>query len=328
MAELYKITSAGVIMEIKKSPFSDEPKDLEDFIMKNEKILGDVALLNHQITLSGNKRIDIWGVDLLDWRPIIVELKNEVCGLEIIPQILPYYNFVKTNPDTLKFNALSNTRFMKKLQELGVDKEKLSKGLEGDPKVILVAPGFKDELLDTTGFIKFDIEVIQISRYESEEKEFLVAIDKPQIALSPPATVRVMEDWDWEKYEREGISAKKIGIAKNIKEQIDQLIKIEEIDLKPIFRKFYIPYQIGRNNVFLIDIGYTSWETGDVYISFKLEKNVDLKKEGIMIEHTKTEWNEGYDNWTIYFNTKVNITPLLPIIKRSYEYVTGVKIED
>jgi len=328
MAELYKITSNGAIVEIKKSPFSDEPKDLENFIMNNEKILGNVALLNHQIILPNNKRIDIWGVDLLDWRPIIVELKNDVCGLEIIPQILPYYSFMKTHPDSFKLNASSNNKFIKKLQDLGIDKGKFLKGLEGDPKVILVAPGFKDELLNTTDFITFDIESIQISRYESDENEYLVSIDKPQIPLSPPVAVRVMEDWDWEKYEREGISTKKIGIAKSIKEQIDHLIRAEGIDLQPIFRKFYIPYQIERSNVFLINIGYTSLETGDVLLSFKLEKNVDLNNEGIKIENTKTEWSEKYAEWSIYFSKNVDITPLLPIIKRSYEHVTGVKIED
>jgi len=328
MAELYKIKPSGAVLEIKKAPFLDEPKDLEDFIMKNEKILGNVALLNHQITLPNNKRIDIWGLDLLDLRPIIVELKNEVCGLEIIPQILPYYIFVKSNPDTLKFKALSNSKFMKKLEELEIDKEKLSKGLEGDPRVILVAPGFKDELLDTTDFIKFDIESIKISRYDTEEGEFLVSIDKPQITIATPATVRVMEDWNWEKYENEGISNKKISVAKGIKEHVDNLIKTEEIDLTPIFRKLYIPYQIGRNNVFWIDLSYTSWETGDVRLSFKLDSEIDIKAENIEIEHTKTKWNEDYNEWAIFFNKIVDVSPLISIIKRSYEYVTGAKTGD
>lgn len=76
---------------MEKAPFSDEPKELEDFIMKNEEILGDVALLGHQIKLPDGKRIDIWGVDLFDLCPLIIELKNVTVGLEAIPQVLPYY---------------------------------------------------------------------------------------------------------------------------------------------------------------------------------------------------------------------------------------------
>jgi len=89
--ELYKIDQQGQIAKMEKAPFSDEPKELEDFIMKNEEILGDVALLGHQIKLPDGKRIDIWGVDLFDLCPLIIELKNVTVGLEAIPQVLPYY---------------------------------------------------------------------------------------------------------------------------------------------------------------------------------------------------------------------------------------------
>jgi hypothetical protein len=326
MTELFKIKTNGEIVEIAKAPFSDEPKELEDFIMKNEEILGNVALLNHQITLPSGERVDIWGLDTLDLRPVIVELKNVVTGIEIVPQILPYYSFVKSHPDTLKLKALGNEKFMDKLKELGVDRDKLVKGLEGDPKLILVAPAFKKDLLDVVDYMKFEIELVEISRYKTEENELLIIINKPLITAAPPVTVRVMEEWDWEKYEREGISHKKIELAKKLKEKIDEIIVKEKIDVKPIFRKFYIPYQIGRNNVFWFDLSYTSWETGDVVISFSLEKEPDLKAEGIKIEHTRTKWFDKYNIWAIFFDKIVDLSPLIPIIKRSYEYMTGRKI--
>jgi len=217
---------------------------------------------------------------------------------------------------------------MKKLHELDIDKDKLSNGLEEDPKIILVAPGFKDELLDTTDFIKFDIEPIKISRYETRDGGFLVSIDKPQIPLSVPKTVRVMEEWNWEKYEKEGISKRKNEIGKSLKENLDTILRSEEIDVEPIFRKFYIPYQSGRYNVFWISVEYTSWETGDVLIVFKLDSKPNLEKENIQIEHTKTKWNEDYGEWLIFFNKAVDLSPLLPIIKKSYEYITGAKTSD
>ena len=128
MVKVYKIKADGEILEVKKASFSDESKELEDFVMKNEGILGNVALLNHQITIPGKSRIDIWGIDTLDSRPVIIELKNIITGIDIISQILPYYNFVKSYPDTLKLKALSDQKFMEKLKELEIDTEKLAKG--------------------------------------------------------------------------------------------------------------------------------------------------------------------------------------------------------
>jgi len=328
MIELYKIHTDGRILKIEGASFYDEPKELETFIMKNEGILGNVVLLNHQISLPDGKRIDIWGLDTLELRPLIIELKNVTTGIDIIPQILPYYNFVKSHPDTLKFKALSNNKFMKKLKSLGIGRDKLEKGLEEDPKVILIAPNFKDELLDVVDYIKFDVELVEISRYKTEEGEFFATVDRPQSRIMPPVKVRVMEEWTWEKYEKEGISKKKINIAQGLKGQIDNIIESERLNLQPVFRKLYVPYQFGRNNVLWIDLGYTSWETGDVLLNVKLDAKPNLREEGIEIEHTKTKWYEDYNQWVIYFKKIVDLTPLIPIIRRSYEYVTGEKIPE
>lgn len=325
MTELYKIGPKGQTAKIEKSQFSDESKELEDFILKNERILGEVALINRQIELPDKKRIDVWGVDLIEIRPLIIELKNTTIGLDIIPQILPYYNFVKSNPDTLKFKAFSDAKFMKKIEEWGKSKE-LEKGLEQDPKVFVVAPSFENELSDVVNYLKFDIELIEISRYKTVEGEFFVTVSKPQSMITPPATVRVMEEWSWEKYEKWGIAKRKIDVARGLKEQIDAIIEKEHLKLQPIFRKLYIPYQSGRNNVFWIDLGYTSWETGDVILWFLLGEEPDLKAEGIDIPYTRTKWHKDYDQWMIFFDKSVDLSPLTPIIKRSYEYKTGEKV--
>jgi len=326
MVELYRIKNSE-ILKTKKAPFSDEPTELENFIMNNEGILGNVALLNHQIKIPDGKKIDIWGLDTLDLRPVIIELKNTISGIEVIPQILPYYNFVKSNPDTLKFKALGDRNFKGKLKVLEIDQDKLSKGLDGDPRVILIAPAFKEDLLEVIDYIKFDVELIEFSRYETEDGGFIVTITKPKSVTKLPATVRVMEEWSWEKYQKEGISKEKIDIAKGLKENVDDILREENIDLQPIFRKLYIPYQSGRNNIFWLDLGYTSWTAGDVLLAFKLDRKPDLKSKGIEIEHTKTKWFENYSQFGIFFNKIVNLSPLIPLIKESYKHITGAKIE-
>ena len=76
MSSLYKIKPDGELREIEKAPFSDEPKELENFVMKNERILGNIVLLNRQVTLPDGNRIDIWGLDTLELRPVIVERRQ------------------------------------------------------------------------------------------------------------------------------------------------------------------------------------------------------------------------------------------------------------
>jgi hypothetical protein len=325
MPEIYRIKTDGRKLKIETAPFSDETRDLENFIMKNERILGNVALINHQITLPGGKRIDMWGLDTLDLRPVIIELKNVIIGTEVLPQITSYYDYVKRNPDSLKSKALSSNEFKRKLEELEIDLDKISNAFEENPKVILLAPAFKEELLNEVEYIKFDIELVEISRYKTEEQEYLVAIDRPKVTSTEPAKVRVMEDWNWEKYEKKGLSDRKIKLAMKLKERIDNLLKKEGIDFQPIFRKLYIPYQSGNRNIFWFDLSYTSWTTGDVVITFKLEKEPDLKAMGINIEYTKTKWFDNYSQLAIFFNKDVDLEPLIPLIKLSYEYMVGTK---
>ncbi len=324
MVELYKMKPDGKPEKIQPHRFADEPKDLEDFIKKNEEILGDnVALLSRQITIPGGRRIDLWGLDALELRPVIIELKNTTTGDEIISQILPYYKFVKSHPDTLKYNAIKDKEYMKKLKELGVDATKLENELEKDPKVILIAPSFSKDLLDVVDYITFEVQLLELSRHKTKEGDSFVVINKLQPTPPTPVTVRAQEQWNWEKYQQEGISKNKIEIAEGLKKRIDTILRDENINLQPIFRKLYIPYQSGRNNVFWIDVGYTSWKKGDVLLTLKLDKKPDLKAENIAIKHTKIKWLEKYKQYSIFFDEDVDLSPLTPIIKRSYEYVIG-----
>jgi hypothetical protein len=326
LTNLYRVDSKSEIVEIEKAQFSDETNDFEDFIMKNERLLGKIALINHQITLPDKKRIDAWGVDILELKPVIVELKNITIGVEVISQILPYYNFVKSNPDTLKYKAVSDPKFMKKMEDLGKSRDSLEKGLEQEPRVLIVAPSFEDELIELVDVLKFEVELVEISRYKTANNEYFVTVNRPESPGVPQAVVRTHEDWDWEKYEKEGISKRKIDIAKQLKTQLDEIIKKENLNLQPIFRKLYIPYQFGRNNVFWIDLGYTSYETGGVVVWFYLESEPNLKSENIQVEHSQQKWLKDYNQWMITFDKAADLSTLTPIIRKSYEYTTGEKL--
>lgn len=321
MTDLYKIDKNGTILELERYNFSDETNDLENFILKNEQVIGKVALLNRQITLPSNLRLDLWGIDLIDLRPVIVELKNVICGLEIIPQILPYFQFVKLNPDTIKLKALSDKAFQTKLKNSRENSEDLNDLIEGDPKIILIAPGFKPDLLETIGYLSLDIEIIQISRFKTDQGEIVVNIERPILRENIPAVVRTMEEWNWEKYRKIGISKTKCDLAKNLYDKLTTLTSEHDLNLVPIFRKLYIPFQLGKTNIFWIDLSYTSYENGDVVIAFKLDAETNVETLKAKLSFSKTKWFEKYKQFYIFFNNDVDLTEILTLINESIKYV-------
>lgn len=321
MTDLYKIDKNGKIIELDKYNFTDETKDLENFIIKNEQVIGKVALLNRQITLPSNLRLDIWGIDLVDLRPVIVELKNVICGLEIIPQILPYYQFVKLNPDTIKLKALSDKAFEVKIRSSRENTENITDLIEGDPKIILIAPGFKPELLDTIGYLSIDIEIIQISRFKTDQGEIVVNIERPILRDNLPAIVKTMEEWTWEKYQKIGLSKSKCELAKKLYERLLVLNSDQNLNLIPIFRKLYIPFQLGRNNIFWIDLSYTSYENGDIIVAFKMDKEFNIESLSSKLEYSKVKWFKNYKQYFIYFNKDVDLEAIVTLIKESMNYV-------
>jgi hypothetical protein len=321
MTDLYKIDKNGKTIELEKFKFANETKDLEDFIMNNEQVIGKVALLNRQITLPNNQRIDVWGIDLDDLRPVIVELKNVICGLEIIPQILPYYQFVKLNPDTIKLKALSDKSFESKLKSTRDNTENIANLIEGDPKIILVAPGFKPELMETIGYLSIDVDIIQISRFKTDHGELIVNIERPISKENTPAVVRTMEDWSWEKYQKIGISKSKCELAHKLYDRLFELNEKHNYNLKPIFRKLYIPFQSGRNNIFWIDLSYTSYENGDITLVFKMDKEFDIASLSPKLEFSKLKWFEKYKQLYVHFNKDVDISSIASLIEESMNYV-------
>ena len=67
----YRIKN-GEASQIKEVPFSNETQDLENFVMENERVFGEIAILNHQISTPDGSRIDLWGLDTLDMRRVII----------------------------------------------------------------------------------------------------------------------------------------------------------------------------------------------------------------------------------------------------------------
>ena len=140
-----------------------------------------------------------------------------------------------------------------------------------------MAPGFKSELISTVDYINLDIEIIKIARYKVSNNEYIIHIDRPDFPDKPIAKIRVMEEYNWDKYRSLGISEKKLNEGRKLFELLQGILGDEDLALSPIYRKLYIPFQYGNSNVFWIDLGYTSYEKGEVVLGLKMDKElIDL----------------------------------------------------
>ena len=88
--------------DVEHRPFPSE-LDFEQFIFKNQGILGgDVFIIHRQIRTGSKQGIpDMLAVDQ-DSRICIIEIKNEEAEESILPQALQYAIWAETNPDSIK----------------------------------------------------------------------------------------------------------------------------------------------------------------------------------------------------------------------------------
>jgi hypothetical protein len=174
-------------------PFASEA-EFEAYVFKNQELLGDVYIIHRQIRTGSRQGIpDMLGVDQ-DARVCIVEMKNAEVGEEILPQVLGYAIWADTNPDSIKAIWLECAH---KPEDIEIEWDNL------EIRVIVVAPEFRSTVLNMAGKIGYPIDLIQVRRFAFKDNEFLLVEALEEEVKPKPGTTKVMEEWDWDYYERE-----------------------------------------------------------------------------------------------------------------------------
>jgi hypothetical protein len=267
MLNLYWKTN-GQTRNLIDKPFPSET-ELEDFIDKNQDLLGDVYVFSRQVITGQKQGIpDMLGVDQ-DGRICIIELKNQTAEESILPQALGYAIWVETNPDSIKAIWLEHKH---KQKNIVIDLDELDKKLNWDKleiRAILIAPSFKLTVPRMAPKMGYRIELVQIRRYAFEDNEF-VSVEIIEEAPQPKIiSTKTGKKWDWEFYESEH-GKEATGQFQKTVELIAAYAKKQGWELPSNINKYYTGFKLGSKVVFSVGWGGTrAWK-----IYMKLPKDL------------------------------------------------------
>ena len=309
MAELFEIMKGEKARPVSEFPFQDELNDLEPFIRENPQVLGaSIEVFDEQVDTGAGERIDLLALDRTAGaaQVTLIELKAGLAERHVLLQTQSYARWIKNHPDSIK---------------LLLEKKKLyTENLDSNPKIIIVAPQIDPALLDLSQDIQFEFDFVELRRFGSKEKCYVVTDHKMQPQV-PIKGVRSQEEWDWEKYQTKlGISKDRIKIGKSLLDKIVSICQEKQWSLTPIFRQKYIPFKFGSRNVLTI----TYWaENQFCYLTFKLgqpAEELGLTNPFPDIKHGF--WSDYGEYFVRVEKPDFDISGYIPFMEAAYRNVT------
>lgn len=309
MPDVISITSDGSVHRVDEKPFQDEVTELQDYIKRNPEILGsNVSMIADQLDTGLGERLDLLAVQENVQgvgTPLIVELKNEPAGKDVLLQVLRYAKWVLANPDSIRLYA----------KEAGLE------GIEIDDsnvRIVVVAPRIYDELLELSAYIaeSIDFDFLELSRFEHGDEDLVVV--EHRVALPSDATAtRVRQEWNWDKYRTQlGISEKRIAIGQHLFQQLTSLNESRDWGLQPVFRKLYIPFKRANRVVVFIDY----WPAKPCWLGFRLPAAPE--ELGLQLVHPELEqkYVPSYQQYEVKIeSTDINVADFEPYILKALE---------
>ncbi len=234
----------GLIKDVEERPFINEAA-FETFIFENQNILGgDISIIHRQIRSGTKDGIpDMIGIDT-DNRICIIELKNVEANEDIVPQALQYAIWAETNPDSIKSLWLESKN---KSEDLKPDWDNL------DIRILLVAPGFRQNVLKMSKKINYPVELYKVRRYGISDDEF-ISVEVLELDEKKIISTKAKEDWTWEFYEKEH-SKESMLQFKNVVQQIEDYCKKQNWNLPYNLNKYYTGFKSGTRVVFCVAWG-------------------------------------------------------------------------
>lgn len=237
MTRLFKLGSSGELIEAKEEPFSNEIIDMEEFVKKNARILGDLIVFGEQV-ISDGQRIDLLGLNK-DGDVLIIELKNGIVDKDVLGQVFGYRNYWKRHVEAVKIRW---SEFKEKPEGIEPDFSNF------DPKILLVAPKFEEELLEIAGLERFPIEFVEIGRYAHEDSTFVI-VDRKEALEVKVGSVRGPEKYDWAWYESDVVRSDiELKIARDLHDGLIALAEKNDWKISPKFNKWYVAFKYSDRN--------------------------------------------------------------------------------
>ena len=244
------------------------------------------------------------GVDQ-DARVCVIELKNVEADDSILTQAGNYATWAEDNPDSIKATWLESK-----------DRpEEVEIHWDGDVRVILIAPSFKQTVQRMAR--KFRYDLVRIRRYGCEGDEFLLVETLETPSAPRPGVTKAAREWDWDYYESEH-GKEAIAQFRKVVEAIDALVRREGWDLRYNLNKGYTGFKLGSKLVVYVAWGGTrAWNVG-----FKVSEDEARAFRGSLWEFQRYDHEVHYAIMRPLQPDDPNVEELKPLLISAYRHVS------
>lgn len=305
MQNLFWKGDKNTITNLVEKEFESE-KEIEEYLCNTGEFIDDVFIINNQIR-AGNKRDipDILAVDN-DGNVVIVELKNTTVDENVLPQVLRYAIWAKTNPDSVKSLWLEKKD---RPDNIDVDWDNLS------IKIVVIAPKIKNSVVRVVDAINYELELIEIKKFVAGENEFILMnkIEDDKEYRNKSIT-RGTVDYDEAFYKSERNPQSVVGFLA-VEKKIEKFCKDKGWELQRKRNRGYIGFKHGLRLVF----GITWLGTLSFGLFFKIPKEVVLntKIKGVELLRYEEEWKQALYR----IDANVKISDFEPLFQAAYDNI-------
>jgi hypothetical protein len=307
MQNLYwiKASKSGNILP---KPFDSEMK-FEEYVYKNQDLLGDIVILHRQIMTGAKQGIpDMLGIDQ-DGRICILEMKNVTVDESILPQVLGYAMWAETNPDSIKAIWLESKN---RPDDIEIDWDSL------EIRIVVIAPDYRGSVQRMAGKINYPLELVKIQRFALDQDEFLLVETLEEEASKKPTITKVMGDWTWEYYE--SIHGKQT--TSEFRKAVDELSTFTQkhnLALSYNLNKYYTGFKLGNKVVFSVHWASTfTWE-----LSLKIPLDLASGFAGKTWKFNKYSHHFKESTFRLIEGARIDISELTDLLLAAYHNVLG-----
>jgi len=277
MANLFWKSPKGT-RQLVSTPFKTED-DFERTVFESSALLEDVFPLKRQVRGGGKSTIpDIIGIDP-DGNVCIVELKNVTVDANIIPQVLQYAIWAQTSPDSIKSLWLEAKN---RPEDITINWENLN------VRIVVVAPSILRATLVVADKIRYQVDLIEITRWLDGSDEFLLVNRLEREGANARAKpVSGLETYD-EAHYKENFNPQSAAQFLHAAHALDEFVRKNEWALELKFNKHYCAFKAGFFNAFGL-----KWVGTKSFVLFVKLSEAEAKKTGVKLTKYDSVWKEA-----------------------------------
>ncbi len=230
----------GATKAVSREPFKSEA-DFEKTVFETPAVLGDMYLLQRQVRGGRKAGIpDIVGIDS-EGAVCVIEMKNVLVDVGIIPQVLQYALWAEGNPDSIRALWLESKD---RPDNLEVEWDGYS------VRIVVIAPQFDRTTLEHVNKIAYPVDLVEITRWTDGEDSWLLVNRLEPFIGKRVKPVAGAKEHGADDYIADGYKPPSVAGFMKACDALQSTVEKNHWPVERHFRKDYCTFKIGSNNVF------------------------------------------------------------------------------